>query len=65
MTLFQIMDTHPFASGLAIGMMVTFGAILISAWFVKLLLRLRNNPGLATPTAAPKEKPLPYPQLKG
>jgi hypothetical protein len=44
MTLFQIMDTHPFASGLAVGMMLTFGTMLLSAGFVRLLVKARNAP---------------------
>jgi hypothetical protein len=45
MTLFQIIDTHPFASGLAVGMMLTFGTMLLSALFVRLLIKARNTPG--------------------
>jgi hypothetical protein len=53
MTLFQIMDTHPFASGLAVGMILTFGTMLLSAGFVGLLVKARNAPGsVALPNGA-------------
>jgi hypothetical protein len=48
MTLFQIMDTHPFAAGMAVGMMLTFVTMLLSSGFVQILVKGRNTTGSLT-----------------
>jgi hypothetical protein len=64
MTLFQIMDTHPFASGLAIGMMLTFGTMMMCAGFLKLLLQARNSaPSLALPQVSSNQTVNPIPPI--
>jgi hypothetical protein len=64
MTLFQIMDTHPFASGLAVGMMLTFATMMMCAGLLKLLLRANNSaPSLALPQVSSNQTVSPIPPI--
>jgi hypothetical protein len=49
MTLFQIMDTHPFAAGLAIGVLLTFGLLVVCAGLLTLLLGAGNRATAVAP----------------
>ncbi len=62
MTTFQIFDTHPFAVGMAAGVILTFCTLLFSAVFLHLLGSMKERARESARTQT-QLKPEPHPIL--